>query len=324
MPRFRITKGMATYASLVAALAIMPRSASRITRSRDKVPIRTKGRRKLSRSKTGKLNFTTLTDLLEGSLVMSDTFYIHNQPTIILFDSGASHSFIGQKFSVKCQLPFCHTKGAYMIATPGGKVAANQLTRQVPIELGCKIFTTTLLILGLESVDIILETNWMTRHQVLIDVTTQAIEIHSPSCAKLTLYLPRQKCTNYCAFSMIESPLEGIHVVHEYADVFLENLPRMPPDRDIEFVIELQPGIAPITKRPYRMPLVELVESKKQLQELLDKDIIFPSTSPWVCFALFVNKKDKSLTLCMDYHPLNVVTIKTSILCHALMSYLIS
>jgi hypothetical protein len=77
-----------------------------------------------------------------------------------------------------------------MIATPGGKVAANQLTRQVPIQLGSKIFKTTLLILGLESVDIILGTNWMTQHQVLIDVATQAVEIHSPSCKELTLYLP--------------------------------------------------------------------------------------------------------------------------------------
>jgi hypothetical protein len=84
----------------------------------------------------------------------------------------------------------------------------------------------------------------------------------------------------------------------------------MPPDRDIEFAIELQPGMTPISKRPYRMPPVELAELKKQLQELLDKGFIRPSTSPWGCPALFVKKKDESLRLCIDYRPLNAVTIK--------------
>jgi hypothetical protein len=84
----------------------------------------------------------------------------------------------------------------------------------------------------------------------------------------------------------------------------------MPPDRDIEFAIELQPGTAPISKRPYRMPPAELAELKKQLQELLDKGFIRPSTSPWGCLALFVKKKDESLRMCVDYRPLNAVTIK--------------
>jgi hypothetical protein len=79
---------------------------------------------------------------------------------------------------------------------------------------------------------------------------------------------------------------------------------------EIEFAIELQPGTAPISKRPYRMPPAELAELKKHLQELLDKGFIRPSTSPWGCPALFIMKKDESLRLCVDYHPLNAVTIK--------------
>jgi hypothetical protein len=73
---------------------------------------------------------------------------------------------------------------------------------------------------------------------------------------------------------------ENIPVVCEYADVFPDDLPRMPPDRDIEFVIELQPGTASISKRPYRMPSKELAELKLQQQELLDKGFIHPSASP--------------------------------------------
>jgi hypothetical protein len=98
--------------------------------------------------------------------------------------------------------------------------------------------------------------------------------------------------------------------VCEYLDVFPDELPGMPPDRDVEFVIELQPGTAPISKRPYRMPPKELAELKNQLQVLLDKGYIRPSSSPWGCPALFVKKKYGSLRLCVDYRLLNAVTIK--------------
>jgi len=104
--------------------------------------------------------------------------------------------------------------------------------------------------------------------------------------------------------------LDDIPVVCEYADVFPDDLPGLPPDRDIEFVIELQPGTAPISKRLYRMPPNELAELEIQLQDLLYKGYIRPSASPWDCPALFVKKKDDSLRLCVDYRPLNAVTIK--------------
>jgi hypothetical protein len=84
----------------------------------------------------------------------------------------------------------------------------------------------------------------------------------------------------------------------------------MPPKRAIEFKIELQPGSAPIAEAPYKMSPIEMKEFKIQLQGLLDKGYICPSTSPWHCSALFVEKKDKEICLCVDYRPLNVVTIK--------------
>jgi hypothetical protein len=197
-----------------------------------------------------------------------------------------------------------------MIATPGGKVATNQLNQSVPIRLGSHIVKTTLLILGLENVDIILGANWMTRHQVVLDIASRIIEIKSPSYGSFTLFLPSQDSTRSCAFAMKELPLKKIPVVCEYADVFPDELLGMPLDWDIEFAIELQPGTTPISKRPYRMPPAELAELKKQLQELLDKGFIRPSTLPWGCSTLFVKKKDESLRLCIDYRPLNAVTIK--------------
>jgi hypothetical protein len=87
-------------------------------------------------------------------------------------------------------------------------------------------------------------------------------------------------------------------------------LPGLPPERDVEFVIELKPSIAPISRRSYRMPPNELAELKTQLQDLLEKGFIRPSSSPWGCPAIFVKNKDQTLRMCVDYRPLNEVTIK--------------
>ncbi|KAK1653008.1 hypothetical protein QYE76_070813 [Lolium multiflorum] len=108
-------------------------------------------------------------------------------------------------------------------------------------------------------------------------------------------------------------PLEisDVPVVCDFPDVFPEELPGMPPDRSVEFVIELVPGTAPVSRRPYRMPREELVELKKQLEELEGKRYIQPSTSSWGCPALFVKKRDTNVPrLVVDYRPLNAVTIK--------------
>jgi hypothetical protein len=103
--------------------------------------------------------------------------------------------------------------------------------------------------------------------------------------------------------------LEEILVVQEYPDVFQEELLGMPPDRDIEFLIELLPETPPICKRPYRMLVNELVELKKQLAELQAKGFICPSSSPWGAPVLFV-EKDGTQRMCVDYRSLNEVTIK--------------
>ncbi|WVZ63811.1 hypothetical protein U9M48_013416 [Paspalum notatum var. saurae] len=99
-------------------------------------------------------------------------------------------------------------------------------------------------------------------------------------------------------------------VVRDFPYVFPEELPDLRPDRDVEFRFELVPGTAPISKRPYRMVSDELKELKTQLQEQLDKRFIRPSSSPWGCPALFVEKDQGGKRLCVDYRPLNVVTLK--------------
>jgi hypothetical protein len=91
---------------------------------------------------------------------------------------------------------------------------------------------------------------------------------------------------------------DNIRVVRDFPDVFPEELPGLPPDREVEFVIDLLPGTAPISKRPYRMSVEELKELKKQLTEFQEAGYIRPSSSPWGALVLFVQKKDGSQRMC--------------------------
>ena len=101
-------------------------------------------------------------------------------------------------------------------------------------------------------------------------------------------------------------------MVCDFPDVFPEELLGMPPDRAVEFVIELEPGTTPISNWPYKMGPNELAELKKQLDELQKLGFIQPSTSPWGCPTIFVKKKDKTDRLVVDYRPLNEKTIKNT------------
>ena len=111
-------------------------------------------------------------------------------------------------------------------------------------------------------------------------------------------------------FSMEAKTLEEVPVVDEYPDIFPEELPGMPSDRDGIFVIDLIPGTPHIAKKPYRMAASELAELKKHLGELQQSGFIKPSSSLWGAPVLFVKKKDGSIRMCMDYRALNEVTIK--------------
>jgi hypothetical protein len=111
-------------------------------------------------------------------------------------------------------------------------------------------------------------------------------------------------------YEAIVQEIQDILVVCEFPNVFPEDLPGLPSERDVEFVIELKPGTAPISRRSYRMPPNELAELNTQLQDLLEKGFIRPNSSPWRCPAIFVKKKDQTLRMCVDYRPLNEVTVK--------------
>jgi hypothetical protein len=117
--------------------------------------------------------------------------------------------------------------------------------------------------------------------------------------------------------------VRNIRVVRDFPDVFPEELPRMPPDREVEFIIDLLPGTAPISKRPYRMSVEELKELKKQLTELQEAGYIRLSSSPWGALVLFVQKKDGSQRCVWTIERLMMLPLRTSTRCLVLMTYLI-
>jgi hypothetical protein len=177
--------------------------------------------------------------------------------------------------------------------------------------LSGRVFETNLIVLSGQGVDVILGMSWMKWHKAVLDISARLVHLNSPVYGKVTLHLPVISRIKESLHHVVERRLQDIHVVREFPDVFPDDLQGMPPGRAIDFKIELQPGTTHISKAPYKMSQEELAELKIQLKDLLDKCFIRPSSSPWGCPALFVSKKDNGLRLCVDYRPLNAVTIKS-------------
>jgi hypothetical protein len=260
--------------------------------------------------RTGCVNYTTVEEIPTREEVLVGTFFLNEHPVIILFNSGASLDFMSSNYGKKAKLSLVASGAPYVISTPRGQVDVDKIVQKVLLELSRRIFSTNHIILNGQGIDVILGMSWMKLHRAVLDIAGRLVQLDSPVYGKVIIHLPAISRIKASLHQVIKLKLEDIHVVHEFLDVFPNDLPRMPPKRAIKFKIELQPGTAPIAKTPYKMPSVELKELKIQLQGLLDKVYIHPSTSPWGCSALFVEKKDKELHLCVDYQPLNVVTIK--------------
>jgi hypothetical protein len=153
-------------------------------------------------------------------------------------------------------------------------------------------FMVDLIALKSCGIDLILGMNCLVKYDGMISCARRAVALTSSQGDRVEVSLNMLGKADAMENQVEEKSLENIKVVCEYPDVFLEELPGMPHDRDIEFSINLLPGTAPISKRPYRMDVKNLVELKKQIEELLQKGFIRPSSSPWGAPVLFVNKKD--------------------------------
>ncbi|GKB41388.1 putative reverse transcriptase domain-containing protein [Tanacetum coccineum] len=169
----------------------------------------------------------------------------------------------------------------------GKKVEVDIIIRDCKLELGGSLFSINLIPLGHGSFDVIMEIDWL---------------VHGERAVGITKALKSAKED--------EPKLSDISVVCEFEDVFPEDLSRLPPQRQVEFHIDLVLGVTPVAKSPYRLAPLEMQELSGQLHELQDKGFIRPSHSPWGELVLFVKKKDGSLHMCIDYRELNKLTIK--------------
>jgi hypothetical protein len=172
--------------------------------------------------------------------------------------------------------------------------------KNTPLNLVGKVYKTDLIILDSQGIDVILGMSWMKEFKTLLDIAARTVHLESPAHGSVVLQLLSPTSTTSTLHHTTAQNLEDILVACEFLDVFLEDLSDMPPDRNVEFTIELQPGTTPISRRPYKMAPKKLAKLKVQLKELLDKGYIRSRSSPWGCTTLFVKKKDQSLSLCVD------------------------
>jgi hypothetical protein len=261
--------------------------------------------------KTGRICYTQVATTQEGEPVMMRTFLVAKHPTVILFDSGASHTFISKKFVEKPCIPCTESREGFIIHSPEGQIFTKEVAFHVPVTLAERDFPTNVIVLKGQDIDVILGMNWLAQHKAILNTDLRTIKL-SHGHEEVLLYIPVAIPTKPFGrvYEAVMPELQDIPVVCEFSDVFPEDLPGLPPERDVEFVIELKPGTTPISRRSYRMPPNELVELKTQLQDLLEKVFIRHSSSPWGCPTIFVKKKDQTLRMCVDYRPLNEVTIK--------------
>ncbi|KAG8503904.1 hypothetical protein CXB51_001877 [Gossypium anomalum] len=230
--------------------------------------------------------------------VIMGTFSLYNINVMALIDPGSTHSHVCMKLMSSISMPIESTEFVIKVSNPLGKhVLVDKVCRNCPLMIRGYCFPADLMLLPFDEFDVILGMDWLTTHDVIVNCRKKFIEL---------------KCENgeILRVNSEEIKIESVPVVCEFPDVFPEELPGLPPVREVEFGIELIPGTTPISIAPYRMAPLELKELKAQLQELTDKGFVRPSSSPWGAPVLFVKKKDGSMRLCIDYRQLNKVTVK--------------
>ncbi|KAA3460485.1 DNA/RNA polymerases superfamily protein [Gossypium australe] len=265
--------------------------------------------------------------------VITGTFLIFGTPYTALIDVGSTHSYVASSIVETMDLDSEISSRQMTVISPlGHSVVVDKLFREVPLELQGVVFAADLMELPFGEFDLILGMDWLVKYQARLDCAAKRMILKTVDGDEVAMignrrdYLSnvisalkaekmvRKGCDAYVvhvyALEAKESAVEEVRTVKEFADVFPEELPGLPPDREVEFGIDLLPGTAPVSIAPYRMAPKELVELKAQIQELLDRGFIRPSVSPWGAPVLFVKKKDGTMRMCIDYRQLNKLTIK--------------
>ncbi|KAL5554756.1 hypothetical protein UlMin_042157 [Ulmus minor] len=258
------------------------------------------------------------------SNVVTGQLSVANLTLRVLFDSGATHSFVSTVHASQINRIKEVFARNFRTSLPSGDVlVSTQWLRAIPVFVANRELYVDLIILNMYDYDVILGMDFLSKYNATIECRHRRVNFRpneddefsytgeGRQSQKMIISSMRARrmlssgCQGFLATvvdttRVEKSGPEGIAVVREFTDVFPEELPGLPPDREVSFEIDLIPGSAPVSKAPYRMAPAELKELQVQLQELLDKGFIRPSHSPWGAPVLFVKKKDGSCKLFQD------------------------
>ncbi|XP_070054493.1 uncharacterized protein [Nicotiana tomentosiformis] len=265
--------------------------------------------------------------------VVTGTLTVFTFDVYALMDPGSSLSYVTPYIAKKFRIEPEKLCEPFEVSTlVGESVIARCIYRRYPVKVYYRLTVADLVELEMVDFDVIMGMDWLESSYATVGCRTKIVSFEFPSepvlewkgdavahMGRFISYLKARKMISkgyiYHLVRVRDADaqiptLQSVPIVNEFPKVFPEDLPGVPPDREIDFGIDLLPGTKPISILLYRMAPSELKDLKVQLKDLLDKGFIRPNVSPWGASVLFVRKKDGSLRMCIDYHQLNKVTIK--------------
>ncbi|GJS90216.1 reverse transcriptase domain-containing protein [Tanacetum coccineum] len=276
---------------------------------------------------------------MKDNNVVNGTFLINNVYASVLFDTGTDRIFVSYAFSKYIDIHPTTLDTNYSVELADGKsLTTNTILRGCTLNLQNHLFKIDLLPIELGSFDVIVGMDWMAEHRAevvcyemyirvpyrndMLIVQGERSGVKNESRLEVISSIRTQKYIDQgCQVFLIqimkeeetkipERRIEDVPVVRDSPEVFPKEMSGLPPTRQVEFHIELIPGVAPVARAPYRLAPTEMKELAEQLKELSDKGFIRPISSPWGAPILFVKKKNGFFRMCIDYRELNKLTMK--------------